>query len=153
MGFFGSARSQNATASAAGASAPLSSAPLLGEIRMFAGNFAPAGWALCDGQLLSIRENTALFSLLGTSYGGDGLSTFALPDLRGRVPLHAGAAPGLPCRALGESGGGEPVRLAQENAMEEETGTAVDQAEVSPAMQPFLCVHFIIALQGAFPSR
>ena len=62
--------------------------PFLGEIRMFGGNFAPQGWALCNGQLLSISQNTALFSLLGTNYGGDGRTTFGLPDLRGRAPIH-----------------------------------------------------------------
>ena len=77
---------------------------------MFAGNFAPRTFALCDGQLLAIAQNTALFSLLGTIYGGDGITTFALPDLRGRVPLHiggTGAGPGLTPRLLGQSGGVE----------------------------------------------
>lgn len=64
--------------------------PFIGEIRLFGGNFQPANWAFCDGRLISIAENTALFSLLGTTYGGDGQNTFALPDLRGRVPLHQG---------------------------------------------------------------
>lgn len=69
--------------------------PFLGEIIMFGGNFAPRGWALCSGQILSIQQNTALFSLLGTTYGGNGQTTFALPDLRGRVPIHPGQGPGL----------------------------------------------------------
>tara|TARA_R110002073_G_scaffold233329_2_gene394526 strand:+ start:13050 stop:13640 length:591 start_codon:yes stop_codon:yes gene_type:complete len=77
----------------------------LGEIRIFAGNFAPRGWALCEGQILPINENQALFSLLGTTYGGDGRTTFALPDLRGRAPMHAGNGPGLTPRSLGEKGG------------------------------------------------
>jgi len=81
--------------------------PYLGEIRMFAGNFAPRGWAFCEGQLLPISQNTALFSLLGTTYGGDGRTTFALPDLRGRVPIHAAQGPGLSNRNLGEKGGEE----------------------------------------------
>ena len=87
--------------------------PLLGMIVLFAGNFAPRGWAFCNGQLLSIAQNTALFSILGTTYGGDGRTTFALPDLRGRVPLHAGAStgPGLSHRELGERGGSESVAL------------------------------------------
>jgi microcystin-dependent protein len=72
---------------------------------MFAGNFAPRGWAFCDGQLLAISSNTALFSILGTTYGGDGRTTFALPDLRGRVPVHPGTGPGLPTVRLGERGG------------------------------------------------
>lgn len=81
--------------------------PFIAEIIMFGGNFAPRGWALCDGQLLSISQNTALFSLLGTTYGGDGRTTFGLPDLRGRVPMHAGNGPGLSQRRLGEKGGAE----------------------------------------------
>lgn len=85
--------------------------PFLGEIRLFAGNFAPTGWALCEGQLMTIRANTALFSLLGTAYGGDGRSTFALPDLRDRVPLHHGQGPGLTERELGETGGSAAVTL------------------------------------------
>ncbi len=85
--------------------------PLIGEIIMFAGNFAPRGWALCDGQLLSISGNEALFSILGTTYGGDGRTTFALPDLRGRVAMHAGNGPGLSNRRLGERGGVEQVTL------------------------------------------
>ena len=83
----------------------------LGEIRIFAGNFAPTGWALCQGQLLPISQNTALFSLLGTYYGGDGKSTFALPNLSDRVPLHQGRGPGLTERVLGETGGAATVTL------------------------------------------
>lgn len=85
--------------------------PYVGEIRLFAGNFAPQGWAFCDGQLLAIASNDALFSLLGTTYGGDGRTTFALPDLRGRVPLHMGAGPGRSPRTLGAKGGQESVTL------------------------------------------
>jgi microcystin-dependent protein len=81
--------------------------PLLGEIILFAGNFAPRGWAFCDGSLLPISGYTNLYALLGTAYGGDGQSTFALPDLRGRVPVHEGSGPGLTPRVLGESGGSE----------------------------------------------
>jgi len=81
--------------------------PFIAEIIMFGGNFAPRGWALCDGQLLPISSNTALFSLLGTTYGGDGRTTFGLPDLRGRVAVHAGNGPGLTSRRLGEKGGAE----------------------------------------------
>lgn len=76
----------------------------MGEIRMVAFNFAPEGWALCNGQLLPLNQNTALFSLLGTTYGGDGQSTFALPDFRSRGPIHQGQGPGLSDRALGEMG-------------------------------------------------
>ena len=85
--------------------------PILGQIMMFAGNFAPVGWALCNGQLMSISQNSALFSLLGTTYGGDGVTTFALPNLQGRVPLHWGTAPGLSSYALGEETGSENVTL------------------------------------------
>jgi microcystin-dependent protein len=81
--------------------------PFLAQIIMFGGNFAPRGWAFCDGQLLAISSNTALFSLLGTTYGGDGRTTFALPDLRGRVSMHPGNGPGLSSRRLGEKGGTE----------------------------------------------
>jgi microcystin-dependent protein len=85
--------------------------PFVGEIRMFAGNFAPRGWALCDGQLLAIAQNDALFSLFGTVYGGDGRTTFGLPDLRGRVPVHAGTGPGLSDRRLGSKSGSESVAM------------------------------------------
>ena len=83
----------------------------LGEIRMFAGNFAPTGWAFCQGQLLPIAQNQALFSLLGTTYGGDGRTSFALPDLRGRVPVGFGQGPGLSNREIGEKFGSELVTL------------------------------------------
>jgi microcystin-dependent protein len=86
--------------------------PFLGEIRLVAFSFAPQGWALCEGQLLPINQNTALFSLLGTMYGGDGRTTFALPDLRGRVPLGAGTGASGTAYAVGESGGEEAVSLA-----------------------------------------
>ena len=85
--------------------------PFVGEIRMFAGNFAPRGFAFCDGQLLAISQNDALFALLGTTYGGDGRTTFALPDLRGRVPVHAGSGPGLTRRTLGQRAGSEQETL------------------------------------------
>jgi microcystin-dependent protein len=87
--------------------------PFVAEIRMFAGNFAPTGWALCNGQLMPISQNTALFSLLGTTYGGDGKSTFALPDLQGCAPLHPGQGSGLSLYDLGQQGGSENVTLLQ----------------------------------------
>jgi microcystin-dependent protein len=87
--------------------------PFVAEIRMFAGNFAPSGWALCDGQLLPISQNTALFSLLGTFYGGDGKSTFALPNLQGSTPLGQGQGPGLSEYFLGQQGGSEFITLLQ----------------------------------------
>ena len=85
--------------------------PYIGEIRMFAGSFAPAGWAMCQGQLMPISENDALFTLIGTTYGGDGQSTFGLPDLQGRVPIHQGQGGGLSGRILGERSGSESVTL------------------------------------------
>jgi microcystin-dependent protein len=85
--------------------------PYVGEIKMFAGNFAPAGWMFCQGQLLPISEQETLFALIGTTYGGDGESTFALPDLRGRLPIHMGQGGGLDNRVLGETGGSEEVTL------------------------------------------
>jgi microcystin-dependent protein len=89
------------------------SEPFLGQLMIFAGNFAPKGWQTCDGQLLSIAQNSALFALLGTTYGGNGQTTFALPDLRGRVPIHVGQGPGLSNYALGEVTGVENVTLIQ----------------------------------------
>ena len=90
----------------------MSSQPYLGQLMLFAGNFAPVGWALCNGQLLPIAQNQALFSLLGTIYGGDGRTTFALPDLRGRVPIHFGQGPGLSNRPIGQRSGQEQVTLS-----------------------------------------
>lgn len=85
--------------------------PYVGEIRMFGGNFAPAGWFFCDGSLLPISEYETLFQLLGTTYGGDGESTFAVPDLRGRLPNHQGTGPGLSTYVIGQQGGAEQVTL------------------------------------------
>jgi len=174
-------------------------------------NFAPHGWAFCDGQQLAITQNTALYSLLGTTYGGDGRTTFALPDLRGRVPMHAGQGPGTRSHRLGEKAGTESVTLSRQqmpthshqiNVTEArleayegsrgETANAqspggnilgntadqsyydgkapntslesdalgvnaeADQAGESQAhtnMQPYTVLHFIIALQGIYPSR
>lgn len=97
---------------AVGPAPALASEPFIGEVRIFAGNFAPRGWAFCDGQLLQISQNTALFSILGTTYGGDGRTTLGLPDLRGRAPMHPGNGPGLTSRQLGERGGTETVVLS-----------------------------------------
>jgi len=85
--------------------------PFIGEIRMVGFNFAPPGWAFCNGQLMPLSQNTALFSLLGTTFGGDGIQTFALPDMRGRVPVALGQGPGLSNRIWGEQGGKESVAL------------------------------------------
>ena len=115
--------------------------PFLGEIRIFGGNFAPAGWARCDGNLLLIMQNPALSALFGTTYGGDGITTFGLPELRGRLPVHAGSGPGLTPRTLGASGGNQTafVTTAQlpshDHAFEASsgTGTSVNPVGNSPA--------------------
>jgi microcystin-dependent protein len=126
------------------------------EIRIFPGNFAPKGWALTNGQLLPISQNTALFSLLGTQFGGDGKSNFALPDFRSRMPLGQGQGAGLSAREIGEAGGAETIALQ---------GLPIPSAPTSPisasvgyrpqplTVSPFLVLNFIIALQGIFPSR
>lgn len=89
--------------------------PFIGQIVMFGGNFAPRSWALCNGQLLSIAQNSALFSILGTTYGGDGRTSFGLPDLRGRVAMHPGNGPGLAGRSLGQKGGTQTTTLTAQN--------------------------------------
>lgn len=89
------------------------SEPFIAEIRIFAGNFAPRGWAFCNGQLLPVSQNTALFSLIGTTYGGDGRTTTALPNMEGRAPMQPGRGPGLTSRRLGERGGDETVTLTE----------------------------------------
>jgi len=106
--------------------------PFAGEIRMFAGNFAPRGWALCDGQLLAVSGNDALFSLFGTIYGGDGRTTFGLPDLRGRIPLHMGQGPGLTSRSIGSKSGSESVTVT---ANELAGHTHTWQATTAPAQE------------------
>ena len=87
--------------------------PFVAEIRIFPFNFAPKGWAFCDGQILPLSQNTALFSLLGTTYGGDGKSNFALPDMQGNIPMHPGRGPGLSEHFLGETGGSDTVSLLE----------------------------------------
>src|SRR3569623_1458435 len=104
--------------------------PYVGEIRLFAGNFAPAGWACCDGSLHAIAENETLFQLIGTTYGGDGQSTFALPDLRGRIPLHQGNA-----YEIGETGGAETVTLPA-SATPPHTHALMAAADPAPARVP-----------------
>src|SRR6266536_3909865 len=106
--------------------------PFLSEIRIFSFNFAPKGWAMCNGQLLPINQNQALFSLLGTTYGGNGQTTFALPDLRGRVPIHFGQGQGLPNYNLGERGGEEThtlssLELAQHSHTASASSNTADQ--------------------------
>jgi len=112
--------------------------PFVAEIRIFPFNFAPRGWAFCDGQIMSISQNTALFSLLGTTYGGDGKSNFALPNMQGSAPMHPGQGPGLSLHVLGETGGTDTVQLIQsEIPSHSHTMMAVnfpaDQSTPSPA--------------------
>lgn len=103
--------------------------PFVAEIRIFPFNFAPRGWAWCDGQLLPLSQNTALFSLLGTTYGGDGKSTFALPDLQGRAPMHPGQGPGLSLHDLGETGGSETVTLLESEIPSHSHAVKASQAD------------------------
>jgi microcystin-dependent protein len=103
--------------------------PFVAEIRILASNFPPRGWATCDGQILPISQNTALFSLLGTFYGGNGISTFALPDLQGRAPVHAGTGLGLSQYDLGQSGGSETVTLLSSEMPLHNHGVTVSQAD------------------------
>lgn len=168
--------------------------PMIGEVRIFAGNFAPRNWAFCEGQLLAINSNQALFSILGTTYGGDGRTTFGLPDLRGRAAIAPGNGPGLPSYRLGEKGG-SPTNILNTTQIPAHTHTAAVQVNTSDAgesnpngqflgagavyaeeatsnahlggvsvgntggnqpinnQQPYLGVHYIIAVQGVFPSR
>ena len=137
------------------------SEPFIGEIRLFAGTFAPQGWAFCDGQLLPISENDALFSLIGTTYGGDGQFTFALPDLRGRAPLHAGEGLDLPTSAPGDIAGADPAPVPETTSVA--NGVSIDRgiasstgttrvASATGPQHPTLAIHFIIALFGMFPS-
>ncbi|KAA3622298.1 MAG: phage tail protein [Bacteroidetes bacterium] len=130
--------------------------PFIGEITMFAGNFAPRGWALCNGQLLPISEHTALFSLIGTYYGGDGRTTFALPDLRGRVAIHPGTGPDLSTYSLGQTGGTEKVefpRVTKVGANINAKKTISFETGSASNIQPYGTVNYIIALQGIYPSR
>jgi microcystin-dependent protein len=123
--------------------------PFVAEIRMMPFNFAPKGWAFCDGQILPLSQNTALFSLLGTTYGGDGKSNFALPNLQGRLPMHPGQGPGLSLHDLGEMGGTESVTLLESeipshshNVMA--SSTAANSNDPGPTN--------VLARPGALPS-
>lgn len=169
------------------------SSPFLGQITMFGGNFAIRGYAFCNGQLLAISQNDALFALIGTTYGGDGVTTFGLPNLQSRVPVHQGSLSGGSTYTIGEAAGNETVTLTQ-SQMPTHThaaqGNANDGGQASPAnnfwglsasnvysttapatpmnagavaltggsqphenMLPFLCINFLIALEGIFPSQ
>jgi len=181
--------------------------PFIGQLTMFAGNFAPKDWAFCDGQLLAIAQHQALFSLLGVNYGGDGRTTFALPDLRGRIPIDHGTGPGLSNRPIGLRRGAEKVAVSElelpshqhklmgstesassnnpagnvvaqsdirylkehstaqtvtlsDAAMDKAIFTPSNQAPASQSvaqkhnnLQPSLCLNYIIALTGIYPSR
>jgi microcystin-dependent protein len=165
--------------------------PYIAEIKMFGGNFAPLGYAMCDGQILAISQNDVLFALIGTTYGGDGQTTFALPDMRGRLPVHWGQGPGLSFRDLGEMAGTETVTLTtnqipnhshpllanagaansptpvnsipanddiyvEDVATTQFANTSIANAGGSQPhsnMMPYLCVNFIIAMEGIFPPR
>lgn len=171
------------------------SSSYIGEIRMFAGTFAPVGWAFCDGQLLPISQHDALFNLIGITYGGDGQTTFALPDLRGRIPVGQGSLFGQHDFLVGETGGAEEVTLTTSQipshhhpwtVVGDRSGTSAVPAGARPAqstsvtpylqespinalaadaatptggsqphsnLQPYLCVHFIISLDGEYPSQ
>src|SRR5664279_693067 len=110
--------------------------PFVAEIRIFPFNFAPKGWAFCDGQILPLSQNTALFSLLGTTYGGDGKSNFALPNMQGSVPMHPGQGPGLSLHDLGETNGEQTVTLLQTDIPAHShtlTVSKVDATDQSPA--------------------
>lgn len=133
--------------------------PLLGQNFLFAGDFAPKGYAFCNGQLYAIAQNAALFSILGTTYGGDGVTTFALPDLRGRVPVGWGQGPGLTERQLGESYGSETlsertVGVVAGPALPKAPIASVDAGGDQPStLPPSLGISFIIATDGVYPSR
>ncbi|MFY7908863.1 MAG: phage tail protein [Emticicia sp.] len=109
--------------------------PYIGEIRMMANNFPPAGWARCDGSLLPISEYDTLFALIGTTYGGDGQTTFAVPDLRGRLPIHQGTGPGLSTRVIGQSFGTESVTLTN-SQIPQHTHTLLLAATAANASSP-----------------
>jgi microcystin-dependent protein len=130
--------------------------PFLAEVRIVGWGFAARGWALSNGQILPINQNQALFALLGTNFGGDGRTTFALPNMQGRVPMHVGQGSGLTARALASYGGVEFV--TQQTAQVPGSPVSPVQAAVKLQTQvqtisPFIVLNFMIALQGIFPSR
>lgn len=150
----------------------------IGEIRIFAGNYAPSGWAFCDGQTLPIAQNQALFAILGTTYGGDGVTNFKLPDLRSRTPIHSGGyqpSAGLRKIEIGEIGGNElttilpnvvtlkttSVKFDAQTTGRDGAPSAVQSVSVNPSglpqqidnRSPYLGINYIICLYGIFPSR
>lgn len=136
------------------------SEPFIAEIRIFAGNFAPRGWAFCNGALLPIAQNTALFSLIGTTYGGDGRTTTALPNLEDRAPMHPGRGPGLTPRRLGERGGTNTVTLAASQAPShshvmqgvESADSAVPGAGLMPGNAPMYAPAVAASLGALAPE-
>lgn len=122
--------------------------PFVAEIRIFPFNFPPKGWAFCEGQLMPLSQNTALFSLLGTTYGGDGKSNFALPDLQGRMPMHHGQGPGLSLYDLGQTGGSDTVTL-----LESEIPTHTHTIQVSDNGSPAVSSPGPTAALGSAPNR
>lgn len=124
--------------------------PFVAEIRIFPFNFAPKGWAWCDGQLLPLSQNTALFSLLGTTYGGNGKSNFALPDLQGRAPMHPGQGPGLSLHDLGETGGSETVTLLESEIPAHSHGLT---SQGAPADASIPTGHAYARVSGATPYQ
>ena len=135
--------------------------PFVAEIRIFAGNFAPRNWAFCNGQLLQISQNTALFALIGTTYGGDGRTTMALPNLQGRAPAHPGQGHGLPSYRLGQvvQNSASTVKVVQGITPDRNLGSSQTTRTIAAKVpagdqrHPYLGVNFIIALQGLFPPR
>jgi microcystin-dependent protein len=132
------------------------STPYLGEIRLVGFNFAPVGWAFANGAVVAIAQNDALFNLIGTTYGGDGVQTFALPNVQSRMPMHQGQGVGLSSRVMGQTGGSETASFvsAQIPTSPQAPGQAL--ASLSPSLSsisPLLVINFIIALQGVFPSQ
>jgi microcystin-dependent protein len=133
----------------------------IGEIRLFAGpldaatNKVPRGWKVCDGALLEISENFVLYAILGATYGGDGVSTFALPDLRGRVPVGAGAGPERPAYTLTQQTGAEQVPTQPVTVSISGTGTAASLVTAASRnnVQPVLALNYIICFQGEFPQE
>ncbi len=122
--------------------------PFVAEIRVFPFNFAPRGWAWCDGQLLPLSQNTALFSLLGTTYGGNGTSNFALPNLQGRAPMHPGQGPGLSLRDLGESGGAETVTLLQSEMPQHAHSARATSQDPADIQAPSPGVYLALSSKG-----
>jgi microcystin-dependent protein len=130
--------------------------PYIGEIRITGFNFAPVDWALASGQLLPISQNTALFDLIGTIYGGDGMTTFALPNIQSRMPMHMGQGTGLSLRLLGQLGGAENTTFASAQIPSAPQSPISALAPTSPALasvSPFVVLNFIIALFGVFPTQ